>query len=61
MWNEARLMENFAVDDYDDLIWWDGREWVTICAMSNVDNAIKRLQELQQKWEDGNVERVEFC
>ena len=54
-------MENFAVDDYDDLIWWDGRECVTICAMSNVDSAIKRLQELQQKWEDGNVERVEFC
>lgn len=54
-------MKNFAVDDYDDLIWWDGREWVTICAMSNVDSAIKRLQELQQKWEDSNVERVEFC
>lgn len=54
-------MENFAVDDYDDLIWWDGREWITICTMSNVDSAIKRLQELQQKWEDGSVERVEFC
>lgn len=37
-------MENFAVDDYDDLIWWDGREWVTSaqCPMSTVQlNAFK--------------------
>lgn len=32
MRNEARIMENFAVDDYDDLIWWDGRvERVEFC------------------------------
>lgn len=57
----ARIKDgDIEIDNYNDIVLWTGREYVTICDINEIDSIIERLKELKQKFDTNTHSPVEF-